>query len=137
MPSVHAGGPRASNDGGSAFVIPANAPNPDAAWAFVEFCLARETSQLKMFEVSGFIPSLETTYTDAIFEQPNDFFAGECTFGIYADVVRRIPSAGIYGPNYDMMNRSVSNAIQTYAAGQVTAEEALQTAAAEIVSELE
>jgi lactose/L-arabinose transport system substrate-binding protein len=137
MPSVKAGGPRASNDGGSVFVIPAQAPNPEAAWAFVEFCLARESSQLKMFEISGFIPSLETTYTDAIFEQPNDFFAGQNSFGMYAEVVQRIPSAGIYGPNYDMMNRSVSNAIQTYAAGMATAEEALQTAATEIISELE
>ncbi|NIS79271.1 MAG: extracellular solute-binding protein [Anaerolineales bacterium] len=137
MPSVTGDGPRTSNDGGSVFVIPAQAPNPEAAWAFVEFCLGREESQLKMFEVSGFIPSLETTYDDEIFDTPNDFFAGQVTFRLYADVVQRIPSAGIYGPNYDMMNSAVSNAIQQYAAGVLSAQEALEEAAAEIRSNLE
>lgn len=136
MPSVKAGGIRAANDGGSVFVIPAKAPNPEAAWAFVEFSLGREESQLKLFEVSGFIPSLETTYDDELFKASNDFFAGQNTFGIYADVVERIPSAGIYGPNYDMMNAAVSNAIQRYATGGISAEEALQKAADEINSNL-
>jgi lactose/L-arabinose transport system substrate-binding protein len=137
MPSVAGDGPRAANNGGSGFVIPAGAENPEAAWAFVEFCLGRRESQLKMFEVSGFIPSLETTYDDPIFSAPNDFFGGQATFGVYAEVVAKIPSAGIYGPNYDMMNRAVQSAIQQYALGNMTAEEALQTAETEILSNLQ
>lgn len=137
MPSVKAGGPRTANNGGSVLVIPAQAANPEAAWAFVEFCLGREESQLKLFEVSGFIPSLESTYDNELFKAPNEFFAGQNTFGIYAVVVERIPSVGIYGPNYDMMNAAVSNAIQRYAAGELSAEEALQNAETEIVSNLE
>jgi len=137
MPSVTGAGPRAANDGGSAFVIPAKAPNPEAAWAFVEFSLGRRESQLNMFEVSGFIPSLETTYDDELFDKGDDFFAGQNARAIYADVVARIPSAGIYGPDYDMMNGSVSLAIQRYATGEVSAEEALQDAAAEIRAALE
>jgi lactose/L-arabinose transport system substrate-binding protein len=137
MPGMQAGGSRASNDGGSTFVIPAGAENPDAAWAFVEFALGRRESQLAMFETSGFIPSLETTYDDDLFHSGDDFFAGQCAREIYADVVQRIPSAGIYGPNYDMMNASVSNAIQRYAAGDVSAEEALGAAAEEIRANLQ
>jgi lactose/L-arabinose transport system substrate-binding protein len=137
MPSVTGAGPRTANDGGSTFVIPAQAPNPEAAWAFVEFTLGNRESQLKMFEVSGFIPSLETTYDDELFEKGQDFFAGQNTFAIYADTVMKIPNAGIYGPDYDMMNSSVSLAIQRYATGEVSAEEALQDAAAEIRAGLE
>ncbi len=137
MPSVTGAGPRAANDGGSTFVIPAKAPNPDAAWAFVEFTLGQRESQLKMFEVSGFIPSLETTYDDALFETGDDFFAGQVVRGIYADVVARIPSAGIYGPNYNMMNSSVSTAIQHFATGDMSAADALQQAAEEIRANLE
>ncbi|NIM93398.1 MAG: extracellular solute-binding protein [Anaerolineales bacterium] len=137
MPSITGSGPRASNNGGSTFVIPAEAENPEAAWAFVEFVLGREESQLKMFEVSGFIPSLETTYSDPIFDSPNDFFGGQVTFRKYADVVARIPSAGIYGPDYDMMNRAVSNAIQRFAAGEGSAAELLAEAETEILSNLE
>jgi ABC-type glycerol-3-phosphate transport system substrate-binding protein len=137
MPSVTGAGPRTANDGGSTFVIPAEAPNPEAAWAFVEFTLGNRESQLKMFESSGFIPSLETTYDDELFETGDEFFAGQNARTIYADVVARIPSAGIYGPNYRMMNGSVSTAIQNYATGEMSAEEALQQAAEEIRANLE
>jgi ABC-type glycerol-3-phosphate transport system substrate-binding protein len=137
MPSVTGAGPRTANDGGSAFVIPAQSPNPEAAWAFVEFTLGSRENQLKMFEVSGFIPSLETTYDDELFEQGQDFFAGQNTFEIYADAVMKIPSAGIYGPDYDMMNSAVALAVQRYATGELSAEEALQDAAAEIRAGIE
>ncbi|UCC88079.1 MAG: extracellular solute-binding protein, partial [Anaerolineales bacterium] len=137
MPSVTGAGPRTANDGGSTFVIPAQAPNPEAAWAFVEFALGSRESQLKMFEVSGFIPSLETTYDDQLFQQGQDFFAGQNTFEIYADAVKKIPSAGIYGPDYNMMNGAVSLAIQRFATGDVSAEEALQEAADQIRANLE
>lgn len=137
MPSVTGAGPRAANDGGSTFVIPAKAPNPEAAWAFVEFSLGNRESQLNMFEVSGFIPSLETTYDDELFQTGDDFFAGQNARAIYADVVARIPSAGIYGPDYNMMNSAVSTAIQNYATGEMSAQEALEQAAAEIRANLE
>jgi ABC-type glycerol-3-phosphate transport system substrate-binding protein len=137
MPVVEEGGVRASNDGGSVFVIPKASDSPDAAWAFVEFCLGRRGSQLKLFAISGFIPSLETTYDDALFLEGDTFFAGQNTRKIYADVVAKIPRAGVYGPDYDMMNQVVSVAIQRYAAGEAMAEEVLKEAAAEIRANLE
>lgn len=137
MPAFEEGGVRASNDGGSVFVIPEQTKNPEAAWAFVEFALGRRESQLKMFAISGFIPSLETTYDDHLFLEGDTFFAGQNTRKIYADVVKQIPRGGIYGPHYAMMNGSVSVAIQRYATGAATAEEALKEAAAEIRAALE
>jgi lactose/L-arabinose transport system substrate-binding protein len=132
MPAMSADGARAANDGGSTFVIPAQSQNPEAAWAFVEFALGREESQLKMFEVSGFIPALETTYDDPLFQQPDPFFADQVTRELYAEVVQEIPAATVYGPNYRMMNGAVSLAIQRFAAGEVSAEEALHDAAEEV-----
>jgi lactose/L-arabinose transport system substrate-binding protein len=123
---------RAANDGGSTFVIPAQSQNPEAAWAFIEFVLGREESQLKLFEVSGFIPALETTYGDELFQQPDPFFADQVTRELYAEVVQEIPSATVYGPNYRMMNGAVALAIQRFAAGEVSAEEALHDAAEEV-----
>jgi lactose/L-arabinose transport system substrate-binding protein len=136
MPSMTGSGSRVANDGGSAFVIPAAAEHPDEAWTFIEFILGRRENQLAMFEISGFIPSLETTYDDALFQQGDDFFAGQNTRAIYADVVERIPSVGIYGPNYDMMNAAVSAAIQSYALGTATAADALRAAQDEIEANL-
>jgi lactose/L-arabinose transport system substrate-binding protein len=132
MPAFSDGQVRAANDGGSTFVIPEQTKNPDAAWAFVDFTLGQRESQLRMFEVSGFIPALETTYASPVFEQPDPFFADQSTRTVYAEVVKEIPDATVYGPQYQMMNGVVSVAIQRYAAGEVTAEQALQEAAEEI-----
>ncbi|MFQ5873410.1 MAG: ABC transporter substrate-binding protein [Dehalococcoidia bacterium] len=137
MPAYQKGGARASNDGGSVFVIPAQTQNPEAAWAFVEFALGRDKSVLRMFAISGFIPSLKSSYDDALFLAGDSFFAGQNVNSVYADVNAKIPRAGVYGPNYAMMNGSVSVAIQLYATGEATAEEALKEAAAEIRAGLE
>jgi ABC-type glycerol-3-phosphate transport system substrate-binding protein len=136
MPAGPAGGTRAANDGGSTFVINANSDNPDAAWAFIEFTLGNRDEALKMFAISGFIPALETTYDDALFQEGDPYFAGQNVRQIYAEVVAEIPAAGIYGPHYGEMNSVVSFAIQQYAAG-MSAEDALSEAADELRASLE
>jgi ABC-type glycerol-3-phosphate transport system substrate-binding protein len=137
MPAWEEGQVRAANDGGSAFVITEQTENPDLAWAFVEFALGLEESQEKMFAISGLIPSLETTYESALFLQGDSFLGGQNARAVYADVVQEIPVAGIYGPNYSMMNGIVSTAIQLFSTGELSAEEALADAAAEIRANLE
>ncbi len=136
MPAGPYGGARAANDGGSTFVINGKTDNPEAAWAFVEFTLARPESQLKLFEISGFIPALETTYNDPIFDEGDPFFAGQKARRLYAEVVSDIPSATVYGPHYGEMNGAVSLAIQQYAAG-MSAQEALEEAADEVRASVE
>jgi lactose/L-arabinose transport system substrate-binding protein len=135
MPAMKAGEPRAANDGGSNMVIPDQSPNKAAAWAFVEFVLGNRANQLKMFAYSDFIPSLETTYDDALFIEPDSYFGGEVARKVYADVVKTIPHAYIYGPRYNQMNRFVSTAIQKYAAGQMSAADALKEAAKSITAQ--
>ena len=137
MPAFSPDDSRAANDGGSTFVIPAQTENPEAAWAFVEYALGREESQLAMFEISGFVPALETTYDDPVFDKPDPYFADQKTRQLYVEVLDEIPVATIYGPNYQMMNGVVSLAIQRYATGDVSAEEALSQAAEEIRANLE
>jgi lactose/L-arabinose transport system substrate-binding protein len=129
MPAMKAGQPRAANDGGSTFVILDQSKNKEAAWAFVEFALGRDKSQLKMFGISDFIPSLETTYSDAVFNEPDPFFGGQVARKVYADVVKQIPHAFVYGPKYTQMNGFVSTAIQKFATGTTPAADALKEAA--------
>lgn len=135
MPALKAGQPRAANDGGSNMVIPDQSQNKDAAWAFVEFLLGNRENQLKMFAYSDFIPSLETTYDDALFIEPDAYFGGEVARKVYANVVKIIPHGYIYGPRYNQMNRFVSTAIQKFAAGQMTAADALKEAAKSIATQ--
>jgi ABC-type glycerol-3-phosphate transport system substrate-binding protein len=129
MPAFKDGQPRAANDGGSTLAIPEQSKNKDAAWAFIEYMLGKEDSQLKQFAYSDFLPALETTYTDPLFTEPDSFFKGEVARKVYLDVAKQIPTGYVYGPKYQLMNGLVATAIQKYATGAMSAADALKEAA--------
>lgn len=129
MPAMEVGQARASNSGGSTLVILEQSQNKEAAWAFIEFMLGREESQLVQFEMFDLFPTLEVVFTDPIFEASDPFFGDQQTRLIYADVAASIPVANIYGQYYSAMNGIVATAIQEYATGLKTAEAALRDAA--------
>lgn len=135
MPAFAAGQVRAANDGGSSFVIPDQGQNKTAAWALTEFLFGRVDSQVAMFKASDFFPSLEAAYADPVFSEPDKFFADEAVRQIYVDVVKQVPVAFVYGPNYSEMNGFVATAIQKVASGQMSAADALKEAADAIRSQ--
>lgn len=135
MPAFADGQVRAANDGGSTLAISAQSQNPEAAWAFIEYMLGRKNSQLRMFAYTDFLPSLETTYDDALFYEPDTFFGSENTRQLYLKVAKEIPAAYIYGPNYQLMNGFVQTAIQEFATGKSSAADALKAAAERIRAE--
>ena len=129
MPAMANGQVRAANDGGSAFVIPEQSQNKEAAWALTEFLFGRVDSQVALFKASDFLPSLEEAYTDPIFSEPDPFFADQPVRPTYVDVVKVVPIAYVYGSNYPEMNGFVATAIQKVATGQSSVEDALKEAA--------
>lgn len=129
MPAMKEGQVRAANDGGSGFVIPDQSQNKEAAWAFAEFVSARKESQNKIFAYGDIFPALEPAYDDPLYIEPDSFFGGQVTRKVYVDVVKQIPNAAIYGPRYSDMNKFVSTAIQKFATGEMSAEDALKEAA--------
>jgi len=129
MPAMEEGQVRAANDGGSAFVIPEQSQNKAAAWALTEFLFGRVENQVAMFQSSDFFPSLEAAYTDAVFSEPDPFFADQPVRPTYVEVVKVVPIAYVYGPNYPEMNGFVATAIQKVATGQASAADALKEAA--------
>jgi lactose/L-arabinose transport system substrate-binding protein len=132
MPAFKDGQPRAANDGGSTLAIPEQSQNKEAAWAFVEYMLGKDDSQLKQFAYSDFLPALETTYTDPLFTEPDSFFKGQVARKVYLDVAKQIPTGYVYGPKYKLMNGLVATAVQKYATGAMPAADALKEAAAAI-----
>ena len=129
MPAMEAGQVRAANDGGSAFVIPEQSQNKEAAWALTEFLFGRVDSQVAMFKASDFLPSLEEAYTDPVFSEPDPFFADQAVRPIYVEVVKEVPIAYVYGPHYPEMNGFVATAIQKVATGEMPVADALKEAA--------
>ncbi len=129
MPAMADGQVRAANDGGSAFVIPEQSQNKEAAWALTEFLFGRVDSQVALFKASDFLPSLEEAYADPVFSEPDPFFANDPVRQTYVDVVKVVPIAYVYGPYYPEMNGFVATAIQKVATGQSSVEDALKEAA--------
>ncbi|GAB4530882.1 MAG: hypothetical protein OHK0046_51640 [Anaerolineae bacterium] len=138
MPGGNAemGGARAALDGGSVLFIPAHSDQPEAARALMEYAVLNYDNALLWRTEFGLFPGLTEIYSDPALEEPDPFFAGQVTNPLYLDVYSQVPSANIWGPDYTMMNEVVRVAIQRYATGQASAEEALESAQAEIAANL-
>jgi lactose/L-arabinose transport system substrate-binding protein len=123
---------QSSNDGGSQLAVWETSKQKDAAWAYIEFHLGREDSQLEIYKKTDLFPSLETTYTDPFFEEPDPYFGNEPVRHLFADVVSKIPNAGIYTSDYQEMNSLLVPEIQRFAIGDQSAKDALANAASAI-----
>ena len=129
MPAYTAGGIRASNQGGSAYFIPEGSQNPDAAKAFIEYVNLDTANQVAQFVYSDYFPANKATYSDPFFQEPDPYFGGQVTRAFFADVAKNIPFGYIYGQYAVTMSNNGARALQNYALGTMTAEQALKEAA--------
>lgn len=118
---------QSSNDGGSNFVIPDTSKNKEAAWAYVEFMLGREASQIAMFKETDVFPSLETTYTDAFYDEELAYFGNQKIRRIFADTVSEIPVLQ-YTQHYSQANESLKEAYAKIIFNNMSVEDALNEA---------
>jgi lactose/L-arabinose transport system substrate-binding protein len=132
LPVWESGDAQASNDGGSQLAIFEESDQKEAAWAYVQFHLGRQESQLTMYREQDIFPSLETTYEDPFFQEPDPYFGGDTARALFADIVDEIPSAGMYTSDYQEMNGLLAPEIQKFAPGEQTAQETLTNAATAI-----
>ena len=129
MPAYEAGGVRASNQGGSAYFIPEGSQNPDAAKAFIEYINLNTENQVAQFVYSDYFPANKATYADPFFEEPDPYFGDQVTRAVFADVAEQVPYGYIYGQYAVTMSNNAAIALQKYALGTMSAEEALKEAA--------
>ncbi|MGO0062601.1 ABC transporter substrate-binding protein [Brevibacillus fluminis] len=92
LPAFEKGGNRASNNGGSALVIPAASKNKEIAYKFVEFALTDTEAQMLLMKKYGLFPSLLETYKDPFFDAPQEFFGNKPIFRMFADESAAIPA---------------------------------------------
>jgi ABC-type glycerol-3-phosphate transport system substrate-binding protein len=137
MPAWEEGGMRASMGGGSAYFIPADSSNPEAAWAFIEYFALNAENQVAQYAYSDYFPTLLSTYDDPLMSEPDAYYGDQANRLIYADVAKHVPYAFIYDTQYyNVVSGALSVAVQNFATGTMTAEEALQEAAATVSLEL-
>lgn len=128
LPAFGEDGVRASNQGGSSYVIPAQSNNKEAAWAFLDFVNSVE-SQLAIFEYGDIFPGRFSAYDAPIFDEGDDYFAGQAVRQVYAESAQNIPTVGIYGEFYNIVQSSLDVALQRFAIGDASAADALREAA--------
>ena len=130
MPAWSEGGVRASMGGGSAYFIPEASTNPEAAWAFIEYFALDTKNQVAQYEYSDYFPTLLSTYTDPLFSEPDPYYGNQVTRLLFAAIAQKVPYAYMYDSQYyNVASGALSTAIQNFALGNMTAEDALKEAA--------
>ncbi len=129
LPVWQAGGSQASNDGGSVLGIFEQSTQKLAAWAYVQFHLGRDQSQLQIYQKTDIFPSLKTSFQDPFFQEGDPYFGDQKVRSMFADIAAKIPVAGIYSKDYQQMSSLTTPEIQKYALGKQSAQQALANAA--------
>ncbi|WP_175990202.1 sugar ABC transporter substrate-binding protein [Bacillus sp. Marseille-Q1617] len=93
LPAFEEGGNRASNLGGSSWMIPAASENADAAYDFLEYFSTDKETQIMAMEDYGLFPSLNTTYDSDVFTGEDEFFGGQKIWELFADEMKDVPTA--------------------------------------------
>ncbi|GLZ75515.1 sugar ABC transporter substrate-binding protein [Actinorhabdospora filicis] len=92
LPAVTAGGARTAANGGSGLAIPAQAKNPDAAWAFMKFALTQTDTQASMMKNEGLFPAYLPALKDPYFSQKQDYFGGQEIYTMFSEQTAKIPA---------------------------------------------
>lgn len=129
LPTFSGSRVRASNDGGSHLAILEASKNKDAAWAYIEYHLGRSESQLTMYKASDIFPSLESTYSSPLFDEPDAFFGGQKTRNVFVEAVKNVPNATVYTSDYAEINGLMQIEIQKFALGKQALKDVLPNAA--------
>ncbi|MCA1055259.1 sugar ABC transporter substrate-binding protein [Rossellomorea aquimaris] len=93
LPAFEEGGNRASNLGGSSWMIPAASENADAAYDFLEYFSTDTDTQIMAMEDYGLFPSLNTTYDSDVFTGEDEFFGGQKIWELFANEMKDVPTA--------------------------------------------
>ncbi|MDA3847061.1 MAG: extracellular solute-binding protein, partial [Vallitaleaceae bacterium] len=133
LPAWEEGGNTATNDGGSNLCITEVSENKDAAWAFIEFMLGREDSQMTMYKGSDIFPSLVTTYDDPFFGEEVEYYGNQKVREVFAAITENIPAIS-YQEFYSQANESLIEAFSKIIYNDVSVEQAMSEANEQVIT---
>lgn len=73
--------------GGTGLVIPANSPNKEAAWKFIEFAI-RTDNMINLYKVSGAAPATTPALQSPEVDVADPFFGGEKPLGVFLETLK-------------------------------------------------
>lgn len=143
LPAWTPGGTRAASMGGSSFVIPAKAKNPQLAWLFYEYMMlsldgikaAFGPNKIYPGGISTVIPSYKPAYEIHLMENPQSL-GGQDLYTFATGLVDQIP-ANYYFPTWYLQAADIVGAnVQRLQDGQLSPEEVLKQTAEQIRTKL-
>jgi lactose/L-arabinose transport system substrate-binding protein len=126
MPSFTPGGNNEANLGGSVLAITKQSKNPDAAWKFIQYCLATDEGEAVMLKY-GLFPSYTPFYSSQAFKQTFDYF-GMPIYTFFAEHTKNIPPMN-HGPIMLDASNPLKQMEQAVLSGRSTPAQAAQQAA--------
>lgn len=137
VPAGPAGAFPASNS--QAFGIPAGARNKEAAWTFIQWALSKQTLY-RMVEEKGYSAVCRRSLIDSELYRERMTLNGQDVAALYKEVLEKGGREGYmryrYVPVFPQVADKLNKAIERIASGQETAEESMQQAQAEAVTDL-
>ena len=109
--------------GGACLSIPNKAAEPELAWEFIKYSMTPE-SQAEYFKIVAGVPSLKTSWTDASFDEVNDYFGIPLGRSVANWSLRAMP---MQLPSLEVADL-ISEAITKVTSGEATPKEALDEA---------
>ncbi len=109
--------------GGACLSIPAKAANPDLAWEFMKYTMT-PANQVEYYKIVGGVPSLKTSWTDASFDEVNEFLGVPLGRKVADWSLRAMP---MQLPSVEVGDL-INEAITKVTSGQATPKEALDEA---------
>ncbi|MFD9628977.1 ABC transporter substrate-binding protein [Peribacillus muralis] len=126
FPAFEEGGNRASNLGGSNYVIMNSTDKKQEAYDFLEFFSTDEETQLEAMK-GGLFPTLNTIYDEPIFTEKQEFFSGQPIWSTFTAQMDSIPSVNYTG-NYSLAMDESIKAQSESVSGKKTMKEAYKAA---------
>jgi ABC-type glycerol-3-phosphate transport system substrate-binding protein len=128
MPSFTVGGARAGTGGGSSYYIPEASTNPVAAWELIKFLNLDPANNAAIYAHADIFPAVASAYEEPVFDEADPYFGGQKTRAFFAEVALRSPTDYFLHPYGAVMHDQVLIAIQKFAMGQLSAQDALNEA---------
>lgn len=143
LPAWEPGGGRAASMGGSSFIIPAKAKNPELAWLYYEFMMFSEEgyrayygpSKIYPKGIDTLLPAFQPAYATPLMEPPASL-GEQDLWTLATDVAADIPDTYYYPTWFGQMADIFGANVQRLYDGKMTPEEVLEKSAADIRSKL-
>ncbi len=131
LPALEEGGLRTAFQISTVTGIPADAPNPEAAWQVMFDAQLSEEAQFRFFETSGGVLPTRVDVVEALATREIEYFGGQRIYALFNEILADLPDV-FFGRGWVEARAIMTSRIEPIIRGDVTVEEGIVAAADEM-----